>query len=542
MPKRKGDVTLSGLIDMASEGEEQNSDQDTMLAPESVLENMAPAKKTKGRSKVVVTKTTKQRKASPCTGQESGGIVKKPAGRKKTLSKRQALKEKPNNQFASDTEEMEEFAGDPDDEEARRKSAVSVDELDASVVAVKQPGKGRKPPRSKIKNSILQETILPVGDESPEGSNVVVKNSKAKNEASSAATKVAATKQHPSAEPHHQEKVIPETQQVPMDVDQSIAPEEDGGVSEPTPHATIKYISRKRLASTRNQSQMAIKRAGSASDVERSGNDPATRRRLGELTKKLENLDLKYRNLREVGVKEAEANFERLKKQSEESSKSANELIASLKKELTAQTALAQESRSLQKQLSSRNSELAKVQTKVAQLSTSLSEAQNENKVVQAKLAASRTAASSVESVHAKTPGSAMKTSSQARTLMVGSAEAAQAAQVAQLKEDLYSDLTGLILRGVKRSDTSDVYDCIQTGRNGTLHFKLAIATEGNGKGSNYENTEFQYTPHLDTGRDKELLELLPDYLTEEITFSRLNAAKFYGRVVEALTKKRPED
>jgi len=74
------------------------------------------------------------------------------------------------------------------------------------------------------------------------------------------------------------------------------------------------------------------------------------------------------------------------------------------------------------------------------------------------------------------------------------------------------------------------------------LHFKLAIATEGNGKGSNYEDTEFQYTPHLDAGRDKELLELLPDYLTEEITFSRLNAAKFYGRVVEALTKKRVED
>ena len=51
---------------------------------------------------------------------------------------------------------------------------------------------------------------------------------------------------------------------------------------------------------------------------------------------------------------------------------------------------------------------------------------------------------------------------------MVGSAEAAHAAQVAQLKEDLYSDLTGLILRGVDRGDDADVYDCIQTGRNGS--------------------------------------------------------------------------
>ena len=56
---------------------------------------------------------------------------------------------------------------------------------------------------------------------------------------------------------------------------------------------------------------------------------------------------------------------------------------------------------------------------------------------------------------------------------MVGSAEAAQAAQVALLKEDLYSDLTGLILRGVERGDEADVYDCIQTGRNGSKFLHL---------------------------------------------------------------------
>lgn len=73
-----------------------------------------------------------------------------------------------------------------------------------------------------------------------------------------------------------------------------------------------------------------------------------------------------------------------------------------------------------------------------------------------------------VESVNAKTPASAMKNNQQTRTIMVGSAEAAQAAQVAQLKEDLYSDLTGLILRGAKRADAEDTYDCLQTGRNGS--------------------------------------------------------------------------
>jgi hypothetical protein len=46
------------------------------------------------------------------------------------------------------------------------------------------------------------------------------------------------------------------------------------------------------------------------------------RRKLGEVTKKYENLHLKYQDLREIGLKEAERNFERLKKQSEEKTKS----------------------------------------------------------------------------------------------------------------------------------------------------------------------------------------------------------------------------
>lgn len=54
---------------------------------------------------------------------------------------------------------------------------------------------------------------------------------------------------------------------------------------------------------------------------------------------------------------------------------------------------------------------------------------------------------------------------------MVGSAEAAHAAQVALMKEDLYGDLTGLILRGVEKGIESDIYDCIQTGRNGGEYY-----------------------------------------------------------------------
>ena len=69
------------------------------------------------------------------------------------------------------------------------------------------------------------------------------------------------------------------------------------------------------------------------------------------------------------------------------------------------------------------------------------------------------------------------------------------------------------------------------------LHFKLAISKETDG---GYEDTEFQYTPRLDSNRDRDMIALLPEYLTDEITFSRINAAMFYSRVVETLTKKRP--
>ena len=107
---------------------------------------------------------------------------------------------------------------------------------------------------------------------------------------------------------------------------------------------------------------------------------------------------------------------------------------------------------------------MTKTQALADQLSTSLSAAQNENKVLQAKLANSRSASVAVESINAKTPASAMRgRTPAARNPVVGSA-----AQVAQLKEILYSDLTGLILRGVEMGTEADIYDCIQTGRNGS--------------------------------------------------------------------------
>lgn len=67
------------------------------------------------------------------------------------------------------------------------------------------------------------------------------------------------------------------------------------------------------------------------------------------------------------------------------------------------------------------------------------------------------------------------------------------------------------------------------------LHFKLAVVNDAD---SPYDDADMTYTPLLDANRDRDILQLMPDYLTEEITFSRNHAAQFYGRVVDTLMKK----
>jgi hypothetical protein len=210
------------------------------------------------------------------------------------------------------------------------------------------------------------------------------------------------------------------------------------------------------------------KLAGNASDGERMGGDPSLRRKLGDVTRKFENIDLKYRNLKDVGIVEANANMDKIRKQCEITTSASNELIASLKKELAIQMPLAQEARQLQNEMQKLQKEAVERRSTVTDLESSLATAQNETRALQARLAAARSSTTAVEIAGAKTPGSVIKNTGPVRTVMVGSAEAAQSAQTAQLKEDLYSDLTGLIIRGVKRTGDGDAYDCIQTGRNGS--------------------------------------------------------------------------
>lgn len=209
---------------------------------------------------------------------------------------------------------------------------------------------------------------------------------------------------------------------------------------------------------------------------------------------------------------------------------------------------MAKEGHRLKQQIEAAEARASKIEDDLAERTKSLADSRTEVKTLTTRLAAARSA----EAAAVKIPGSAMKGNVADKRLL---ANAEAAVQSAQMKEDLYADLTGLIVRGIKREKDEEIYDCIQTGRNGSelpllhiilwrelltkwiaLHFKLSVTPDD--QSEDLDDVQFMYMPQLDSNRDSDLLEFLPDYLTEEITFPRAHAAKFYSRVMKFLTEK----
>lgn len=396
--------------------------------------------------------------------------------------------------------------------------------------------------------------------------------------------------------------MIPETQPDPErfddDIEQSIELEQDvmDVTKAPTPQQVQRFVQRARSTSVQPQALQprasarsvsaqpqglqprpsarsvsaqpgfppSRERSGSVSGTERErrGADPELRRKLNEITKKYETLDLKYQNLQEIGRSNADTNFEKLKRASDQKAMDADDLIASLKKEIAelrkTTSSTSSETAGLQKQVSTLTTSNEKLSKESASLKDKLSTAQNEAKALEAKLVAARQQLSASSTVPESKVAASAANSALSRSV-AGSTTDAQ--KELKMKENLYSDLTGLIIRGVKRLEGEDEYDCIQTGRNGSkysstfssqsqlttyllaLHFHLSVANDSSAAnpktptGLSYEEAEFGYEPFLDQSRDRELLDILPDYLAEEIGFPRSHAMRFYSKLIESMTK-----
>ncbi|EED18282.1 chromosome segregation protein (Pcs1), putative [Talaromyces stipitatus ATCC 10500] len=507
MPKRKAATQISGLVD---------SDDDTgdiiAVASHSESPDERPVKKARGRPKSTGVKVEEQTAASKSTRSSSAAPVKQNVPAKKVSNRGRPR---------AATAEPETTGQDSDDGldfHDVAKEASAYEEEIAAQEEVSPVKKRRGRPRESESNR-KQTHVTEDGEfeYTPTASRQFKPT-----EESSKPTKPRGRQRKSVTE----EPVIPDSQNPADEIESS---DKRSSIGSP-------------LKSLTNGERPGRKRATVtfADTVEKASSDPDLRRKLGDMTKKYETLELKYRNLREIGIVEANANFEKIRKQCESATNVSNKLVESLKEELAAQKVLGKESRTLQKQLRQRDIEVNTLQSQVGDLSTQLSTAQTEIKALQTKLAAARNSSVPNDSLNNKGPGSAVKSVANRNAAAGVAAEAAQAAHLAQLKEDLYSDLTGLIIRNVKKRDADYLYDCIQTGANGTLHFKLAVAHDGNGNmASNFDTTEFHYMPLLDSNRDADLVEILPDYLTVDITFSRQNASKFYTRVMDSLTKRR---
>jgi hypothetical protein len=420
-------VGISDLLDSDVEDQHHSDDNSDLSASSAEPQNKGSTVK-KGRKRRGV---TMPKARSRVTKTASAAPAKKPATRKTAAAKRKAA---------------EEQIEDEDDE---------IQETQAPTPKPRGRAAGKKTVASEPVKEEAEEAIEESMEVDP--SPAVARSSHAPARGGKALPKPVANDSAPV-----RGRKIAQTKNsvpIPLQEDELLDSDDDDEmqIDEPQPVRN----------KSRNNSRLATstrRRGGSASDTERG--DPNLRRKLGDITRKYENIEVKYRSLKDAGVSEANANIEKIRKQCDATTQASNELIASLKKELAQQAPLVQDVRKVKKQVQTNEQELAEMRKTNSTLSASLTSAQNEIKNLQARLAAAR---STPAAENPKVPGSAMKQHSIARG---GHAGLGESAQTAQMKEELYRDLTGLIVRSVKRSDEGDTYDCIQTGRNGSKsHF-----------------------------------------------------------------------
>lgn len=447
-------IKQSTLLDLADS--DSDSSFNTHPTALKTSDDMPAAKKGRGRAPA-----NKVEKPEPKTKTRRVGT--KAAAALEEEAERQALAEKAANPPAKATRgrKAKKAAEDEDDD--------GTDDVLATPPHSDEPAKtkgGRGRPK---KDAVVPESVQKKAEPS-----AVKRGRKA------AADKVA---QQAPAE-------IPETQaDDKMDIDAS--EEQDQVEDLPTFSRFSAPPSAQRLSSY-HIPMSASKRSASSSLIE---SDPSTRRHLGELTKKYEALELRYRELRNVAVVEAEKNFDQLKKQSDEKTQgmcheimfcpkpsstmltahtASNELIKSLKNDLAAQRQLAKEGQKSQQQFEASQAKVDKLQAQITEITTTLSESKTEIKSLTTKLNAARaaeaTATATAQAASVRVPGSAMKPSAGRGVDQAQVQAQLQATQTAKMKENLYSDLTGLVVTGIKRDGPEDVYDCIQTGRNGSKY------------------------------------------------------------------------
>jgi hypothetical protein len=321
MAPRAAAVNLSFTVDSASE-DESADELNGFPTPDSNTENKAPARKPHGKAAQMAksaaatkatakTKTTARRTSgnSVLAAKKQGAAVTKKAGAR---GGRKALTER-SNDHENDTEEVDEF---------------DAEEEPIAPTQPKTTRRGRPPAKDKVVQQVDEEAEEEAIVEEPapkkRGRKAVEKEPAPKKETKpKAAAKPRATKRGARA---NADVTIPETQEEPelepepMEIESAIEEMEEIPESIPLPEPEPVAAPRRaqHASRTARQTSAAARRAGSVSDTER---DPVMRRKIGDLTKKLEAMSAKYENLKEAASVGKESNFDQLKKKTDQTVK-----------------------------------------------------------------------------------------------------------------------------------------------------------------------------------------------------------------------------
>jgi hypothetical protein len=471
MAPRSKVANISFTVESASEDEMTVDELNALPTPESNTENKAPTRKARGnaaQTKKAVPATKPPTKGRPATRRTSGSsvvVLKKGAKKAPAKGGRKALAERKETN-GSDTEDVDDFEEEepaaPVKPAKKGQPAKKAQEVEEVVEAAAPAKRGRK---AAAKEPAAKEPAAK-------------KDTKAKATVKTRGTKRGA---EPELEPEHM--TIPETQpepaEDPMDISESIEIDEIPESMLPPPAVRPSAHRAHAQPNSRARRASAVgRRTGSVSDSER---DPVMRRKVGDLTKKLDVMSAKYETLKEVASSGKESNFDQLKKRTDQTAKGMlsytnrdgtrltrpadqDAVIKSLQKQITDFQSRTADLTSLKKELASSSKENARLAAENKRITDSLTASNNENKNLSGKLAAAR---------HPETktvPGSAVKPRTTG-VVLPGTAEAAKEATLAKQKVDLYSDLTNLVVLSIKKTeDDEEVYECLQTGRNGSKY------------------------------------------------------------------------
>ncbi|KAL1914996.1 uncharacterized protein VTP21DRAFT_7701 [Calcarisporiella thermophila] len=256
------------------------------------------------------------------------------------------------------------------------------------------------------------------------------------------------------------------------------------------------------------------------------------------LKETMEAMEKKYESLKELRTTEAERNFEEYRKNAEKRFNAADEVIAQLRRE---KEQMEKELQKLQHaavpsgRMDKKRMQNAHTQTPELQDQSLSSHREEISKPSEQEKSAKEEIESLKEQIkllkcerdaeikNTRQLTAKLQKQSYATTISANSSNS-------KAKLDLYQELTGLLVKDVKSLDEGIIFDCLQLGRDKEpLHFKLIQPT----------SEDLVYHPFLDQREPgaPELLRILPDYLTEEIEFSKEHADRFFWRLLNFMQK-----